>query len=476
MRSSKLSTGKCAVAALFVATLITSMAVPNAVAEEAQWIWSPEHDRTDAPSGNVYFRKQFNMDDPENGTVEVAADDRYSLYVNGRAVTQGRGPEKLDKVDITKYLTDGQNTIAIAVMNVSDGPAGLVARVTVKSKRNTAVDHSTDKSWKTSTKRSSIWQMARFDDSGWKDAKSFGTLGKPVSASGIARSVSEESSVSSTTESRFRVAKDFRVQWVVDAKETGSLIAMTFNEFGDILASRENGPLLLIRDADKDGVAEKVSTFCDKVKNCQGILPLNGNVLVTADGPEGAGLYRLSDISRDGNADRVEKLIAFKGGMQEHGPHSLRLGPDGLVYIMMGNLTSTDRVPDPTSPYANVYEGTLINPPYEDPSGHAAGVKAPGGTVLRTDPEGRFVETFAGGIRNAYGMAFTREGNLLTWDSDMEWDRGAPWFRPTRVLHVRSGGEYGWRRGWAKWPSYYHDGLPGVLATGAGSPTGVEVY
>ncbi|MCG8586143.1 MAG: c-type cytochrome, partial [Pirellulales bacterium] len=47
---------------------------------------------------------------------------------------------------------------------------------------------------------------------------------------------------------------------------------------------------------------------------------------------------------------------------------------------------------------------------------------------------------------------------------------------PTRVLHVRSGGEYGWRRGWAKWPSYYHDGLPGVLATGAGSPTGVEVY
>ena len=39
----------------------------------------------------------------------------------------------------------------------------------------------------------------------------------------------------------------------------------------------------------------------------------------------------------------------------------------------------------------------------------------------------------------------------------MEWDVGLPWYRPTRVLHVVPGGEYGWRSGWAAWPKYFFD-------------------
>ncbi|HKD37264.1 MAG TPA: HEAT repeat domain-containing protein, partial [Pirellulales bacterium] len=59
---------------------------------------------------------------------------------------------------------------------------------------------------------------------------------------------------------------------------------------------------------------------------------------------------------------------------------------------------------------------------------------------------------------------------------DMEWDVGLPWYRPTRVLHVVAGGEYGWRSGWAVWPSYFFDSLPSVIDTGRGSPTGMVVY
>ena len=68
---------------------------------------------------------------------------------------------------------------------------------------------------------------------------------------------------------------------------------------------------------------------------------------------------------------------------------------------------------------------------------------------LRTDAAGTFIETFAAGFRNPYDIVFNREGELLTHDSDMEWDVGMPWYRPTRVLHVVPGGEYGWRSGWA---------------------------
>ena len=45
-----------------------------------------------------------------------------------------------------------------------------------------------------------------------------------------------------------------------------------------------------------------------------------------------------------------------------------------------------------------------------------------------------------GGFRNAYDIAFNAHGELFTYDSDMEWDRGLPWYRPTRILHVVPGG------------------------------------
>src|SRR5581483_11820633 len=58
--------------------------------------------------------------------------------------------------------------------------------------------------------------------------------------------------------------------------------------------------------------------------------------------------------------------------------------------------------------------------------------------------------------------------------SDMEWDWGLPWYRATRIIHAVPGGEYGWRSGSAKMPSYYEDTLPPALEVGLGSPTGIE--
>ena len=43
-------------------------------------------------------------------------------------------------------------------------------------------------------------------------------------------------------------------------------------------------------------------------------------------------------------------------------------------------------------------------------------------------------------------------------------------------MHVIPGAEFGWRSGWAKWPTYFADSLPAILDTGRGSPTGCVVY
>ena len=435
---------------------------------EAQWLWSPAYEKELAPPGDCYFRKTFTLGTPEHGEIQIAGDDRYELYVNGRLVGSGQNWKVLDVYDVTQYLVSGANVVAIKVTNAEEGAAGVVARVAVQAQGGTHVSYSTDSTWKTSLKEFPQWNKPRFQDTQWLAARSFGPLNSTLPWG-------NEVSTAATV-GRFRVMPEFHVEWVIDPKETGSLIAMTFDEFGQIIAARENGPLILIRDENKDGLLETVTTLCDQVKNCQGILAVSGRVFVVGDGPQGTALYRLSDDDRDGRIDSVEPILKFKGEMGEHGPHALTLGPDGLIYIVAGNFTRPDRPFESSSPLQHVYEGDLIHPRYEDASGHAVGIKAPGGTILRTDASGGAVELYAGGLQNPYDIAFNRDGELFTADSDMEWDVGMPWYRPTRVNHVVPGAEFGWRSGWSKWPDYFYDNLPPMAETGRGSPTGIEVY
>jgi hypothetical protein len=89
------------------------------------------------------------------------------------------------------------------------------------------------------------------------------------------------------------------------------------------------------------------------------------------------------------------------------------------------------------------------------------------------NPDGTGLELFCYGFRNEFDICFNDQGELFTYDADMEWDIGSPWYRPTRVNHCVSGADYGWRSGSGKWPNYYPDSLPTTLDIGPGSPTGV---
>ena len=61
------------------------------------------------------------------------------------------------------------------------------------------------------------------------------------------------------------------------------------------------------------------------------------------------------------------------------------------------------------------------------------------------------------GYRNSYDFDFNADGELFTYDSDMEWDMGLPWYRPTRIVHATGGSEFGWRSGAGVWPWYFAD-------------------
>jgi putative heme-binding domain-containing protein len=112
-------------------------------------------------------------------------------------------------------------------------------------------------------------------------------------------------------------------------------------------------------------------------------------------------------------------------------------------------------------------------PRMPDGNNFMAGVLGPGGCIYKVDPEGKDWELVSTGYRNPFDAAFNRDGDLFTYDADMEWDMNTPWYRPTRVCLVASGSEFGWRNGAGKWPPYYPDSLPAVYSVGPGSPTGM---
>ena len=149
------------------------------------------------------------------------------------------------------------------------------------------------------------------------------------------------------------------------------------------------------------------------------------------------------------------------------------LGPDRRIYLVQGNHVLPPRDASPRSPFKNYGEDQLLpSANYGVSSGDKC--KAPCGHILRMDADGGNVEMFAGGFRNVYDLAFDARGELFAFDSDTEYNWGLPWYVPTRILHVVSGGEYGFREGTGKWPAYYADSLPPVVNVGLGSPTGVK--
>ena len=158
-----------------------------------------------------------------------------------------------------------------------------------------------------------------------------------------------------------------------------------------------------------------------------------------------SGFYRISDSDGDGNLDTAELLREFTG-RGDHGVHAVVPTPDGkYFYLITGNNVEIgggfiEGTPD-SSPVPKVWGDDHLLPGLNPRRGRLA----PGGVIYRISRDGKKFELYASGFRNIYGGSLNKDGELFTYDADMEHDMNTPWYRPTRVNHVVSGGEYGWR-------------------------------
>ncbi len=299
---------------------------------------------------------------------------------------------------------------------------------------------------------------------------------KKAPASDTGKAIGENKA---TPVGRIKAPAGFKVEllYSVPGAEQGSWVALCTDDKGRIYASDQYGDLYRFPApaAGETLKAADIKKMPVNIRAINGMTWAFGALYAGVNDYEKkipSGFYRLSDSDGDDQIDKVELLRDIQSG-GDHGVHKVVVTPDQQgFYLICGNNAVKTETPT-TSPVAPLWGDDHLLPRMPDGRGHNRHVLAPGGIVYRISKDGKTFETFASGFRNIYGGALNRAGDLFTYDADMEYDFNTPWYRPTRVNHVVSGGEYGWRNGAGKYPEFYADNLPATVNIGPGSPTGI---
>jgi putative heme-binding domain-containing protein len=200
----------------------------------------------------------------------------------------------------------------------------------------------------------------------------------------------------------FHLPPGFEIELVVSEPAIIKPINLNFDDRGRILvtqsveypfpapATRKPRDTIKILELNKDGVADKVSTFADGLNIPIGILPITNGAIVYSI----PNIYRLLDTDYNGRADKRELLYTKFGFADTHGmASSFTWGFDGWIYGCHG------------------YSNTSV---LKGADGVA--VRMQSGNTYRMKPDGSHVEQFTHGQVNPFGLCFDPLGNLYSAD------------------------------------------------------------
>lgn len=430
---------------------------------DALWIWN------EGPAAqSCFIRKQFKTENLTAATMIATCDNGMVVRINGRKVASSGEWGQPVTADVRSALKDGLNEIVVDATN-EGSTGGFVLKLQMTHGGGGKSYIVSDASWTIArdrefSKQHKVRVLGKMGVGPWGNvfANPSGG-GNRLLKNSVPRGV-------------FQVPAGFQVELLYDVPKDsqGSWVSIAFDDKGRLIASDQGdkGLFRITPPAPGSKDPTTVEPLNLKISSSQGMLWAFDALYICVNGGPGSGLYRATDTDGDDELDHVEKLKALRGG-GEHGPHGLRLSPDGKsIYLIAGNHTDPPENFDTSRIPTNWSEDHLL-PRQWDARGHARGKLAPGGWIARTDPDGKTWEMVSIGYRNPYDFDIAPNGELFAYDADMEWDMGSPWYRPTRIVHAVSGSEFGWRSGTGKWPAYFLDSLPPVVNIGPGSPVGV---
>src|SRR5690242_13700150 len=248
------------------------------------------------------------------------------------------------------------------------------------------------------------------------------------------------------TAENLQTLPDFKIEVLLkaDKNKNGSWISLIKDPKGRLMIGGQRGQAVT-RVTVEDGKVTKEEALQLPISEVMGMCWIGDVLYANGAGknPTGKvvyGLWRLRDPNGDGSFSSAELLREWQGGAGEHGAHQIVQGPDKKLYVVCGNFVDQPTDLLPTSPHRN-YADDRVLPRAEDGNGFGSGKKPPGGSIFRMDLDGKNCELYASGDRNTYSIAFNSDGELLGFDSDMEWDWGTPWYRPIRIIHATSGAD-----------------------------------
>lgn len=442
------------------------------------WIWDAEQDDDD----ELFVRRSFTLDaTPDKATLSVVCDNQCRIYVNGALVARDDSWESKTTVDVADELQQGENVVAVHAWN-EGGAAGVAARLEwrVGGKVHELV---TDDSWQLSEDDPDGWHAPGFDAAGWQAATSHGELGQAglpwsgqLGADALGKNVDphEPQLAEPAVDVGGPWAESHRVvQLLAVPRELGSWVSLCCDPKGRLYACSQTGGLYRVtpaRDVDELSLIEPVPVG---LGGAHGLLWWRDSLYAVVNGQD-SGLYRMRDTDGDDMLDQLELLQALDGS-GEHGPHSVEVAPDGEhLLVVCGNHTVPPELVSEDLPH-EVHEDRLVAR-LEDPHKYWEGHSPRGGWVCECDADGGNWRLICSGFRNPYDICVLPDGRVWAYDADMEWDMGMPWYRPTRLLEVVPGVDYGWRIGSAKWPTDYPEPPLTLKDLGPGSPTGMDLW
>jgi glucose/arabinose dehydrogenase len=183
---------------------------------------------------------------------------------------------------------------------------------------------------------------------------------------------------------------------------------------GDVfLADSRANSVIVLRDKNKDGVAEERFVFSGELSQPFGMAFHKDWFYVANTDSIVRFKYKAGQTKADGPPEKLIELTA--GGYNQHWTRNILFSPDGTkMFISIGSATNVNVEADPRRAAISVY-----------------------------DPDGKNHRIYASGLRNPIGLAWNPKTGEL-WTAVNERDGLGDDLVPDYVTSVKDGGFYGW--------------------------------